>query len=101
MPLCGLKVSEVRADFFDSSSDVPPARSDTDSALLEARRAVVFLAEVRGLVGIARLPSAGSPPTRRIRDLAGRLRGGAPFAITDDPAELLVAELAAAFIHPV
>lgn len=100
VPLCGLGASGVRADFFDSSSDVPPARSDTDSALREARRTVVLLAELRGLIALAQLPSAVSPPAHRLRDLASKLRGDGPFAIMDGAAGLLVAELASAFIHP-
>jgi hypothetical protein len=83
VPLCGLSASDVRADVFDALGDVPPAGTDNDQGLQEARRAVVFLAEWRRLAALAHLPSAVAEPARRLRDLAARLQphGGA----ADDP----------------
>lgn len=84
VPLFGLDITDVRADLFDLPSGIPPVNVDTDSGLLEARRAVVFLAEWRQLVGLAQLSSAVAAPARRLRDLTARLRAGRLWA--DDEA---------------
>jgi hypothetical protein len=83
VPLCGLSASDVRVDVFDALSEVPPAGTDSDRGLQEARRAVVFLAEWRRLAALAQLPAVVAAPARRLRDLATRLqpRGGG----ADDP----------------
>jgi hypothetical protein len=73
VPLCGLSVSDVRADVFDALSDVPPAGTDGDRSLQEARSAVVFLAEWRRLAALAQV-SVVEAPARRLRDLATRLQ---------------------------
>jgi hypothetical protein len=73
VPLCGLSVSDIRADVFDALSELPPARTDVDRALQGVRRAVVFLSEWRRLIGLARLPAAHARPARMLRDLADRL----------------------------
>jgi hypothetical protein len=74
VPLCGQDVMDVRADVVDALSDLPPAAVDTDAGLQEARRAVVFLAEWRRLVGVAQLGIVAAAPARRLRDLAARLQ---------------------------
>ena len=76
VPLCGLSVSDVRADVFDALSDLPPARTDDDSALQEVRRAVVFLSEWRQMLGVAQMPAATAGLARRLRELASRLAPG-------------------------
>ncbi len=78
VPLCGLDPAEVRADVFDEWSDLPPARTDTDPTLREARRAVTFLAQWRRLAGAARLGVASPGLAGRLHDLADRLRPGFP-----------------------
>jgi hypothetical protein len=130
VPLCGLRASDVRADVFDALSDTPPAATDDDRGLGEARRAVVFLAEWRRLAALAHLPSAVAEPARRLRELAARLQplggaagdptfGGGPSAAdlndlaelgdarllrrlrgSGGSARLLVAEIAAAHREP-
>jgi hypothetical protein len=106
VPLCGLDASEVRADVFDAFSDLPPAGTDSDRSLREARAAVVFLGEWRRVVALARLPAAASAPARRMRELAARLRpsngradepiflGGPSAAELDELAGLHAEELA-------
>jgi hypothetical protein len=74
VPLCGLSVSDVRADVFDALSDVPLAGTDSDAVLQEARRAVVFLAEWRRLAALAQLPGGGAAAAARLRVLAAWLR---------------------------
>lgn len=74
VPLYGLDVADVRADVTDPLSDLPPARDDTDGALQEVRRAVVFLAEWRRLAGLVQLAAAAATPARRVRELVGRLQ---------------------------
>lgn len=76
VPLCGLDVADVRADLTDPLTDLPPASDDADDALQEARRAVVFLAEWRLLVGRAQLGVAAATPARHLRRLATRLQSG-------------------------
>jgi hypothetical protein len=80
VPLPESDVDHVRADVFDALSDVPPA--DTDDALVEVRRATVFLSEWRRLVAAVQLSGAGSAPGRRLRELAARL---SPAEATDRP----------------
>ena len=58
----------------DAVSDLDPARDDTDGGLQEARRAVMFLAEWRRLVGGAQLGVVAAAPARRLRDLAACLQ---------------------------
>jgi hypothetical protein len=74
LPLCGQEVSDVRADVVDALSDLDPAADDRDSGLQDARRAVVFLAEWRRLVGVAQLGVVAAAPARRLRELAARLQ---------------------------
>jgi hypothetical protein len=74
IPLCGRDVADVRADVVDALSDLPPVSDDSDVDLQNARRAMVFLAEWRRLVGIAQLGVAAASPARRLRDLAARLQ---------------------------
>ena len=74
VPLCGQNVTDVRADVVDALSDLDPASDDTDGGLQEARRAVVFLAEWRRLVGVAQLGIVAAAPARRLRELAARLQ---------------------------
>lgn len=74
VPLYGLDVADVRADVTDPLIDLPPACDATDSALQEARRAVVFLAEWRRLVSLAQLAAAAAAPALRLRELAARLQ---------------------------
>jgi len=76
IPLCGRRVEDVRADVVDALSDLPPVADEADADLQNARRAMVFLAEWRRLVGIARLGVAAASPARRLRDLAARLQPG-------------------------
>jgi hypothetical protein len=83
VPLCGLSVSDVRADVFDALSDAPPAGPDSDRGLQEARRGVVFLTEWRRLAALARLPATVAAPARRLRDMAARLQPRGEAA--DDP----------------
>lgn len=92
VPLYGLDVADVRADVVDPLIDLPPARDDSDDALQEARRAVVFLAEWRRLVGRAQLGVVAAP-ARHLRRLVVRLQSpstpDAPlFAGGPSPAEL-------------
>jgi hypothetical protein len=94
VPLYGLDVADVRADVTDPLSDLPPAGDDSDDALQEARRAAVFLAEWRRLVGCAQLGVVADAPARHLRRLIVRLRPGrftadAPlFAGGPSPAQL-------------
>jgi hypothetical protein len=71
--LPGANPADMRADVFDVLSAVPAARTDTDCGLGAARRALVFLAEWRRLVALARLPTATVRPAHLLRDLARRL----------------------------
>jgi hypothetical protein len=72
LPLHGLHAADVRIDVADAGSELAPAVDDADEELCEARRAVVFLAEWRRLVGLAQLGRAIS--ARHLRGLAGRLQ---------------------------
>lgn len=74
VPLCGKNVTDVRADVVDALSDLDPAPDDMDGGLQEARRAVMFLAEWRRLVGGAQLGVVAAAPARRLRDLAACLQ---------------------------
>ena len=73
VPLGGLHPSDVRADVADVLSELPPAPDDTEADLLDARRAVLFLAEWRHLAGAAQCSVAGAAPARQLRGLAARL----------------------------
>ncbi len=73
VPLYGLDPADVRADVADVLSGLPPARDDADADLVDARRAVVFLAEWRRLAGAAQCSVATPAPARHLRDLAARL----------------------------
>ncbi|WP_028922038.1 hypothetical protein [Pseudonocardia acaciae] len=111
VPLCGLRLSEVRADVFDVLSDLPPVA--TDDPLRDVRQAVVFLREWRRTVTLAQLATPMSPPEGGWRELLARLRpgdellsrlgderdpaGDDPLALTRGAADLLVAEIAAAY----
>jgi hypothetical protein len=66
--------SGLRADVFDARSKVPPASSDGDEGLSQARRAAVFLGEWRRLLALARWPAAGFEPARCLRELVAQLR---------------------------
>ena len=72
VPLCGLTLAQVRADVADVLSELPPAPDDSDPDLLDARRAAVFLAEWRQLVGLVQC-SVAAAPARHLRGLAARL----------------------------
>jgi hypothetical protein len=74
VPLWGLDAKDVRADVADALSDLAPAADDADDALHEARRAVVFLAEWRRLVGAAQLGLVTAAPAHHLRKLAARLQ---------------------------
>jgi len=74
VPLCGMVADQARADVVDALGDLPAAVDDTDEALQEARRAVLFLAEWRRLAGVAQLGIAAAAPARRLRELAARLQ---------------------------
>lgn len=104
VPLRGMDPADVRADVFDALYDRPPARSDTDMALQEARRAVTFLAEWRRLVGMAQLGSSSSALVPRLRELADRVRpgfhGGPSPSDLDALAELGDRELGSALVGP-
>lgn len=76
LPLWGMHLSDVRADVADALSDVPPAADDADDGLCEARRAAVFLAEWRRLVGLAQLGVTTAAPACHLRRLATRLHLG-------------------------
>jgi hypothetical protein len=73
VPLWGMDLADVRADVADALIERAPAADDADDAVQEARRAVVFLAEWRRLVGIAQLGGSAAP-ARRLRELALRLQ---------------------------
>ena len=66
-------MADVRADVTDARSELAPAADDADEGLCEARRAVVFLAEWRRLVGLAQL-GVTTPAARQLRRLAARLQ---------------------------
>jgi len=104
VPLRGMDPADVRADVFDALYDRPPARSDTDVALQEARRAVTFLAEWRRLVGMAQLGSSSAALVPRLRELADRVRpgfhGGPSPSDLDALAELGDRELVSALVGP-
>jgi hypothetical protein len=72
VPLRGLTPAQVRADVADVLSPLPPAPDDADPGLLDARRAAVFLAEWRQLVGLVQC-SVAVAPARHLRGLAARL----------------------------
>lgn len=89
--LNGARFEDVRADVFDALSVLPPAKGDDDAAMLNVRRAVHSLRELRQLIARTRIPSATG---RRLR-----LKRGTREAAQDrvsGPGDLMVAELAAA-----
>jgi hypothetical protein len=60
VPLCGLDADAVRVDVFDALSGLPPAGTDTDDGLQQARRVTALLGEWRWLAAVGQL-SGGSP----------------------------------------
>jgi hypothetical protein len=55
VPLRGASPGGLRADVYDDVSTVPPAPSDRDESLSQARRAAIFLGEWRSLRAAAQV----------------------------------------------
>jgi hypothetical protein len=88
LPLCGLDASRVRVDVFDALSELPPAGTDADDGLQQARRATALVGGWRRLAALAQL--TGEADAAGLRDLAHRLgpRDEPVFAGGPAPAEL-------------
>jgi hypothetical protein len=86
LPLRDLTAENTRADVFDALIEIPPAKSDTDPALLEARRLSAWLRTTRQEAAVHRVTG---------RD-GFRLDSGEGSAVfgRSGVADLLVAELA-------